>query len=134
MGNRAVIAFEKQGKRDKKSVGIYLHWNGGRDSVEGFLEAAKRYGVRGGDSSYCVARLAQIIGNTFGGTLSVGVGIVENLDCDNYDNGLYWVNNDFEIVGREFNRGKEQKEYKLEEFVAHVKEANDIHFQSKEAA
>ena len=41
MGNRAVIGFEQDKKRDKKSVGIYLHWNGGRDSVEGFLKVAK---------------------------------------------------------------------------------------------
>ena len=47
MGNRAVIAFEQNGKQDKNSVGIYLHWNGGRDSVEGFLQTAKDYGVRG---------------------------------------------------------------------------------------
>ena len=31
MGNRAVITTEK------KDLGIYLHWNGGRDSVEAFL-------------------------------------------------------------------------------------------------
>ena len=45
MGNRAVIGFEQDKKRDKKSVGIYLHWNGGRDSVEGFLKVAKDYGI-----------------------------------------------------------------------------------------
>ena len=131
MGNRAVIAFEQNGKQDKNSVGIYLHWNGGRDSVEGFLQTAKDYGVRGYDNSYCVARHSQIIGNAIGGTLSLGVGIVKHLDCDNYDNGVYWVNNKFEIVGREYLRGKEQQEYPLADFVKGVKEDNDIHFNSK---
>jgi hypothetical protein len=129
MGNRAVIAFvNDKGEKDKNSVGIYLHWNGGRDSVEGFLAYAKKQGVRGNtDSSYCVARLAQIIGNTFGGTLSVGVGIVKNLDCDNYDNGVYWVK-DFEIVDREYKQRAEQQNYKLDDFVAHCAKANDQFF------
>tara|TARA_R100001440_G_scaffold71484_1_gene94487 strand:+ start:281 stop:688 length:408 start_codon:yes stop_codon:yes gene_type:complete len=129
MGNRAVIAFvDDKGKKDKNSVGIYLHWNGGRDSVEGFLAYAKKQGVRGNaDKTYCVARLAQIIGNTFGGTLSVGVGIVKNLDCNNYDNGVYWVK-DFEIVDREYNKRAEQQEYKLKDFLAHCGKANDQFF------
>ena len=36
MGNRAVITTP-----DKK-IGVYLHWNGGRDSVEGFLQTCKK--------------------------------------------------------------------------------------------
>ena len=129
MGNRAVIGFEQDKKRDKKSVGIYLHWNGGRDSVEGFLKVAKDYGVRGYDSSYCIARLTQIICNYFGGTLSVGVDTLDKLDCDNYDNGLYWVDKDFNIVGREyFEDGEEQNEYPIEEVIQDVKQYNDNFF------
>jgi len=130
MGNRAVIAFvDDKGKQDKNSAGIYLHWNGGRDSVEGFLQAAKDYGLRSG--SYGVARLTQIIGNCFPGTLSVGVDMLNKLDCDNYDNGVYWVDKQFNIVGREYNTRadfKEQQEYKLADFVKGVKEDNDFVF------
>ena len=130
MGNRAVIAFvDDKGKQDMNSVGIYLHWNGGRDSVEGFLQAAKDYGLRSG--SYGVARLTQIIGNCFPGTLSVGVDMLNKLDCDNYDNGVYWVDKQFNIVGREYNTRadfKEQQEYKLADFVKGVKEDNDFVF------
>ena len=32
MDNRAVIALDKKGDDE---IGLYLHWNGGRDSVEG---------------------------------------------------------------------------------------------------
>jgi len=32
MGNRALIEF------DNLDLSVYLHWNGGRDSVETFLE------------------------------------------------------------------------------------------------
>jgi hypothetical protein len=130
MGNRAVIAFvDDNGVQDENSVGIYLHWNGGRDSVEGFLQAAKDYGLRSG--SYGVARLTQIIGNCFPGTLSVGVDMLNKLDCDNYDNGVYWVDKQFNIVGREYNTRadfKEQQEYKLADFVKGVKEDNDFVF------
>ena len=130
MGNRAVIAFvADDGTQDKDlCLGIYLHWNGGRDSVEGFLEYAKKQGLRSGD--YGVARLCQIIGNTFGGTLSLGVDVVRNLDYDNFDNGLYWVDKEFNIVDREYitDDFKEQQQYKLDEFVSHVAKANDKYF------
>ena len=131
MGNRAVIGFiSKEGIKNKDSVGIYLHWNGGRDSVEGFLATAKQYGVRT-DEDYGVARLIQIIANTLGGTLSLGVDQIKNLDCDNYDNGLYWVDHNFDIVGREYNTNEEQTEYPLEDFIKHCKKANDSHFIEK---
>ena len=130
MGNRAVIAFvSDDGTQDKDlCLGIYLHWNGGRDSVEGFLEYAKKQGLRSGD--YGVARLCQIIGNTFGGTLSMGVDVVCNLDYDNFDNGLYWVDKNFNIVGRDYIQPgfKEQQQYKLKDFVAHCAKANDKFF------
>jgi len=130
MGNRAVIAFvNDKGEQDKNSVGIYLHWNGGRDSVEGFLQTAKDYGIRSG--SYGFARLTQIITNNFPGTLSVGVDMLKNLDCDNFDNGVYWVDQNFDIVDREYISSpnfKEQQQYPLAEFVAHVKKSNDFVF------
>jgi hypothetical protein len=96
MGNRAVITLAK--KPTQNSVGIYLHWNGGAESVLAFAEAAKHLGVRLHDETYATARLAQIIGNFFGGTLSVGVGVLKHLDCENYDNGTYKVWFDYEAV------------------------------------
>ena len=130
MGNRAVLAFvNDEGKKDKNSVGIYLHWNGGRDSVEGFLQTAKDYGLRSG--SYGVARLTQIIANGLGGTLSLGVDLLKNLDCDNYDNGVYWIDQNFNIVDREYISRpdfKEQQQYSLTEFVKSLKKDNDKFF------
>ena len=91
MGNRAVIAFQSADldKVQPDTVGIYLHWNGGPESVTAFLDAAKELGVRPDD--YGVARLCQIIGNWFGGTLSIGVSTINHLDTDNGDNGTYVV-------------------------------------------
>ena len=115
MGNRAVITTKA------KEIGVYLHWNGGRDSVEGFLEYCKRAGFRGLDEdSYGFARLVQVVANFFGaGGLSVGVAPFKSLDCDNGDNGVYIVKG-WEIVGREFAPPVESKEYNLEEFVAQI--------------
>lgn len=101
MGNRAVIAMSD----DPNAVGIYLHWNGGRNSVKTFLKAAKQLGVRG---DYGLARLTQIIGNYFGGTLSLDIGPLSQLDCDNGDNGLYIIDENFDIVGRKYHKGPEQ--------------------------
>lgn len=121
MGNRAVIAF----KNSPNAIGIYLHWNGGRDSVEGFLAAAKKLGVRGNDESYALARLTQIIGNFMGGTLSLGLGTLAELDCDNGDNGLYIVDAaTFEIKERVFKRGPEQMVHNAEEILAKIIELN----------
>lgn len=69
MGNRAIIAFEGM------KTGLYLHWNGGPESVYAFLDYADQTvgKERGWDDNYCVARLCQIIGNYFGGALSLGL-------------------------------------------------------------
>jgi hypothetical protein len=103
MGNRAVITFAPY---KKSNVGIYLHWNGGRASVEGFLQACHDLGYRtpGGDSSYAMARLIGAIGAFLGGSLSLGVGLCKDLDCDNGDNGLYVIGPDWVIAGREHIR------------------------------
>ena len=68
MGNRAVITWEK--KEDPKqshSLGIYLHWNGGIESVSAFLKYCELKGYRAPDSDcYGYARICQVIGNFFG--------------------------------------------------------------------
>ncbi|PAW79076.1 MAG: hypothetical protein B9S32_03730 [Verrucomicrobia bacterium Tous-C9LFEB] len=90
MGNRAVITFDPNPTGD--SLGVYLHWNGGPESVYAFLDTLDHYVVRdNSDAPYQLARFVQIVGNFLGGTLSLGVGHLRQLDCDNGDNGLYAV-------------------------------------------
>jgi hypothetical protein len=104
MGNRAVISFKAKHTKKEDSPSIYLHWQGGRDSVEAFLDASKKLGIRGDDSTYCMARMTQIIANFLGGgETGIGIGSYSNLDTNNGDNGTYWIKN-FEIVDREFYR------------------------------
>lgn len=140
MGNRAVVTFANRKyiepfidpKGDGESlrgfietqggflVGVYLHWNGGRASIEGFCEACRRLKFRGPASdSYGVARFVQVVCNFLGDGLSVGVGMLEHFDTDNHDNEVYVVDDNWNIVGREFAHG-EQSDYDVNEF------ANDV--------
>ena len=118
MGNRAVITTKEN--FENNGVGVYLHWNGGRDSVQAFLKYCKLKGYRAPDTDcYGWARLCQVVGNFFGGSLSVGIDIVDRLDCDNWDNGVYIIEG-WEIVDRKFHRGSEQNEYDLDEFLDNI--------------
>jgi len=85
MGNRAVISFQDSSENtlDTSQVGIYLHWNGGLESIEGFCKAATDLNISE------PARFIQMLGNWFGGNQSVYVDIISRLDYDNYDNGAY---------------------------------------------
>ena len=97
MGNRAVITTV--GATDN-TTGIYLHWNGGVNSVEAFLAYCDMKGFRSPDGDcYGWAYLATVIGNFFGDGLSLGVDRIKCLDTDNYDNGVYYIKG-WRIVGR----------------------------------
>ena len=108
MGNRAVITTAPF---DNNAIGIYVHWNGGRASVEGFLLACKELGYRspGADRGYAMARLVCAAGVFFDGGLSLGLGTCKELDCDNGDNGVFLIGDDWEIVGRVHHRGSEEE-------------------------
>ena len=132
MGNRAVITIKEKNTPKEDWRSIYLHWNGGRDSVEPLLHVAKLYDLRcQSDPSYAIARLSQLIGNTLGGTLSLGVGTYKQLDTDNADNGVYVVEN-WEIVDREYHHGLEQQEYDFNKVVSEIRSVNDSIFKYKE--
>lgn len=116
MGNRAII------KADGSSAAVYLHWNGGRDSVEAFLTYCKLKGHRSPETDgYGWARLCQVIGNYFGGTLSIGI-VSAEASGEYCDNGTYIIKN-WEIVRREDFEGPEQNEYNLAEMLIDIDEA-----------
>lgn len=121
MGNRAVITTEKN--FENNGVGVYLHWNGGYDSVSAFLKYCEIKGYRTPDTDcYGWARLCQVIGNFFGGSTSIGIDTVDKLDCDNYDNGVYIIKG-WEIVDRKHKRYAEQMEYEMEEMLLEIDNA-----------
>lgn len=118
MGNRAVITTEHNFTNN--GIGIYLHWNGGRDSVEAFLAYCKMKGYRKPDEdNYGWAYLCTVLGNFFGDGTCLGIDTVNNLDCDNYDNGVYLIKG-WDIVGRRFHSGAEQDGYDLVDMMIYI--------------
>lgn len=86
MGNRAYI--KAAGSDD---MALYLHWNGGIDSVTAFLKYCELQGFRGFgvDNGYAFARLAQVT-TSFMSPEGLSVGIASGFD-DRCDNGVYEV-------------------------------------------
>lgn len=115
MSNSAVIKG-----RGINNKAIYLHWNGGKDSVEAFLKYCELRGFRefNGSDGYGIARFCQVVGNYFNGGLSLG--ITEGGDYG--DHGAYIVDG-WEIVDREHFTGIEQQEYDLEEMLIEIDKA-----------
>ena len=124
MGNRAVITTSKSTDiKNSTDIGIYLHWNGGCDSVQAFLKYCELKGYRSPEKdNYGWARLCQVIGNFFGGELSIGIDSCCSLDCDNWDNGVYIIK-DWKIVGRKYFDGIEQDNYNLKDMLFDINEA-----------
>lgn len=115
MGNRACITTKEN--FENNGCAIYIHWNGGFDSVSAFLKYCELKGYRSPDTDcYGWARLCQVIGNFFGGTLSVGIDTVDKLDCNNGDNGVYIIEG-WKIVDRKFFKGNEQMNHSMEDML-----------------
>lgn len=123
MGNRAVITTSTTGEVQDNNIGIYLHWQGGYDSVSAFLTYCKLKEHRSPESDcYGWARLCQVIGNYLGGTTSIGIDVCGELDCDNGNQGVFFIKN-WEVVGRQYQRYGEQKIHPLREMLHRINEA-----------
>jgi hypothetical protein len=124
MGNRAVITTE-----DRK-LGVYVHWNGGRDSIEAFLKYCELRGFRSPTSdTYGWARLVQVIANYMGGDgLSVGI---SPYTTDEYmnpgDNGIYIISG-WQIVDRiyPYENFEEYINYDINEFMHDIDMAQPL--------
>lgn len=117
MGNRAII------KPEGKDIGVYLHWNGGIDSVTAFLKYCELRRFRGFDDDYGMARFCQVVGNFFGGSLSIGIetGVIENEDYAKFiDNGIYVVKG-WKIV-RHIADPYYKEGYDLDDFLHYIDE------------
>ena len=118
MGNRAVITTRKN--YETNGVGVYVHWNGGQQSVEAFLEYCKLKEYRAPEhDNYGWARLCQVIGNFFGGTTSVGIDTCDKLDCNNGDNGVYFIKN-WEIEGWAYDHYSYVDEKEKQEMIRYI--------------
>lgn len=111
MSNSAYITTKKN--YEIGGIAIYVHWNGGRDSVEGFLKYCELKGYRAPNADgYGWARLAQVIGNFFGGTVSVGIEYIRPGFEYCSDNGFYIIEG-WKIVDRKNPPLFEQKNWTL---------------------
>ena len=86
--------------QDKK-LGVYLHWCGHRKDVEEILSECRKRNIRSPeyDYSYFWARFCQIAANYCGegDVTGIGIDIVSRLDVNNFDNGVYYIDDDFNI-------------------------------------
>lgn len=120
MGNRAIIRAAGTHK------GVYLHWNGGRDSVEPFLEYCKLKGYRSFEDGYGTARFCQVVGNWFGGSLCIGIETdVYDRDADGLDNGIFDVEG-WDIVRRVPSYAREQRRYDHLEMLLSIDAAQPV--------
>ena len=120
MGNRAVIT---RSTTDSAPC-IYLHWNGGRDSVDGFLLVAK-YMAFTNNASDDWDEFARFLSKNFfdyGGELGMTIYREKygQADADNGDNGVYVVDGNWNIVNRLFTRRPEQNEHNRLHLAAHI--------------
>ena len=114
MGNRAVITTPQ------RKVGLYVHWNGGRDTIEPLLRYCELKGYRDpAIDEYGWARMCQVLGNFFGGANCVGIGpYTTDERMDPGDNGIYVIK-DWKIVERVglYDGFVEQQEYDFDEML-----------------
>jgi hypothetical protein len=111
MGNRAVITFSTA----NNAPAIYLHWNGGRASVEGFLTAARQLGLRHAPTAQAqteaLDQLAEMLAR-FYFRCNVGMTVYRlhyaGSDRDNGDNGTYLIGRDLTIIDRLFKPRAEE--------------------------
>lgn len=109
MGNRCVITNKE------KTRAIYQHWNGGLDSILPLLKVAK-----GLDKGF--DGLVELSTKVFNGE-EVSI---DEADFDNGDNGTYVIDDNFEIVAREFFDGKEQSSYSSAEMEVFIRLTNTL--------
>ena len=126
MGNRAVLTTNENMPNDKK-IGIYLHWNGGISSVKAFLTYCKLAGIRNPiNDNYGWARMCQVIGNFFGGKLSIGIDTLNHLDCDNGDNGTYMFDENWKIVKHLYSNYEDPDQYDLINFLYDIDDSMPV--------
>ena len=129
MGNRAVINMVDS------DVAIYLHWNGGRDTVEAVLEVAKEYGLAGDNAGMndLYKMFHNMLADDMAETAYVGT-IPEYNGSAKGDNGVYIIDKSFNIIDRlDFENKKEQQVYPFKEIYEWARKENDKHFKrSKE--
>lgn len=103
MGNRALITLKPLTK-ENKVIAVYVHWNGGIESVKAICEVCKTRGFRTptDDPEYALARFIGVWHEFFGVTDSTSLGVMF-MDWDGVkgawlDNGVYTIGKNWEVI------------------------------------
>ena len=97
MGNRAVITFNT----NYSAPCVYIHWNGGRCSIEAFLKAAREFGIQYMDNETDkMDALAEMLDRFFFMGISVYRELYGEADTNNGDNGVYIITQGLLIMSR----------------------------------
>ena len=97
MGNRAVLTIDRK-------VGIYIHWNGGPESVLAFLDACndRAYRDPASDPSAALARLTGLLCEFFGTRDDGNVCLIplptDIQVMDLRDNGMYVIGKGWTVI------------------------------------
>lgn len=109
MSNSAVITTTKDFIND--GIGLFIRWNGGRDSIEGFLKYCELKGYPSPEQHEDGWKgLIKVLTNFFEGR-DMCVDVLSELCIDCLEHGVYIIEN-WQIVGRAFH-ASEQTGYKL---------------------
>lgn len=115
MGNRALITLKSLTK-ENKVIAVYVHWNGGIESVKAICEVCKARGFRtpAGNPEYALARFIGVWHEFFGVTDSTSLGVML-MDWNNAkgywsDNGVYTIGKDWEITEHYLIKDDDSKE------------------------
>lgn len=99
MGNRALIIMEKP-EHGQEVPAIYVHWNGGVESVAAVCEVCRQRKFRSPDydPSYAMARMVGVWHEFFGLDDPNGLGVVTYDGRGDYgDNGVYLIGENWTI-------------------------------------
>ena len=127
MGNRATVIFTDESE-ESISPAVYLHWNGGADSIYAFLAEMDKRDIRN-DQCYECARFIHIVGDFFDQETITGLslGVVDSpktitpehlstVKTDHGDNGFYIIHRGEDgIRMKRFIEGHKDGKYFLEE-------------------
>lgn len=128
MGNRAVISFST----NPTSPSLYLHWNGGRASIEGFLAGCMAAGYTStGNQTQDMDQIEHRLRPFFarnGECMSIYRQPVGRADTDNWDNGWYILDQTTLIItGRLHKRHDEEvnadKTTDIRDYIARINTA-----------
>ena len=128
MGNRAVVSFST----NPTAPSLYLHWNGGRASIEGFLAGCLDAGYQAtGDQKQDMDQIERCLRPFFarnGECMSIYRQPVGRADTDNGDNGWDFLDRArLAITGRLHKREAEEingdKTDNIREYIARINSA-----------